>query len=193
MKKKMLFFTVCLLLFAAAIAFAAGGDASDPLASLSYLTGSFTSSVDARVNEKLDASDAALLENTDAATPGDSAATWQETRLKSADTLIGSTGTSVMVLAGSVSVSFPAGAVVDVTAGAAVSSGASLTANHRYLVAEDTSALFTVMSKTAVLDYQGPYVIGCSDSTDYNAMAAALKTLHLFKGSFTGWPVFTLL
>ena len=40
---------------------AAGGDASDPLASLSYLTGVFTKTVDAQIDEKLDASDAALL------------------------------------------------------------------------------------------------------------------------------------
>ncbi|SFQ03743.1 S-layer homology domain-containing protein [Oscillibacter sp. PC13] len=169
-------------------AYAAGGDASDPLASLSYLNGSFSSMVDTRVTQKLDASDAALLENgTLSDTADSSTSTWTEIRLKASDMLTGSTGTNVLVLAGSVQVSFSSGAVVDVTTGTAISSGSILTANHRYLVAEDTSAVFTVLSKTAVVDYQGPYGFSYSDSTDYNAMAAALKTMHLFKGSFTGY------
>lgn len=186
MKKKTLILTACLLLALGAIALAAGGNASDPLASLSYLTGTFTNTVDARVDQKLDASDAVLLEGVETGSLGDSAATWRETRLKTGDALIGSTGTNVMVLAGQVNVSFT-GAVVDVTTGSPVSSGATLAANHRYLVAEDTSAFFTVTGKTAVVDYQGPYSFTYSSATDYNAMAAALKTLHLFQGSFTGY------
>ena len=120
-------------------------------------------------------------------TGGASAAVWQETRLKEGDILTGTTGTGVLVLAGSVQVSFPAGTVVDVSTGAAVPSGTVLTANHRYLVAEDTTALFAAASKTAVVDYQGPYAFSYSHTTDYNAIAAALKTMHLFQGSFTGY------
>ena len=79
------------------------------------------------------------------------------------------------------------GTVVDVTTGTTVSSGAALTKNHRYMVAEDTEAAFTVTSKTAVVDYQGIYTFSDSNAVDYNAMAAALKGLHLFKGTFTGY------
>ena len=68
-----------------------------------------------------------------------------------------------------------------------VPSGSELVPNHRYLVAEDTSAEFIVTSRTAVMDYQGSYRFMESDAVDYNAMAAALKMLHLFKGSFTGY------
>ena len=93
----------------------------------------------------------------------------------------------MLVLAGSGRVTFTGGAVVDVTTGTTVSSGTSLSVNHRYLVAEDTTAAFTVTSKTAVVDYQGPYAFRYSGTTDYNAMAAALKTMHLFQGSFTGY------
>ena len=46
-------------------------------------------------------------------------------------------------------------------------------------------ATFTVTAKTAVVDHQGGTFM-YSGATDYNAMAAALKTMHLFKGSFTG-------
>ena len=76
--------------------------------------------------------------------------------------------------------------MVDATAGTVAPSGTFLQANHRYIVAENTSAAFTITSKTAVLDHQGGS-LAYSNAIDYNAMAAALKTMHLFKGSFTGY------
>lgn len=190
MKKRSLLISVCVLACAAMIyAVAAGGDASDPLASLSHLNGPFTAAADAKIEEKLNASDAALVKGAEGGTlpVSNSAATWAETRLKAGDSLHGSTGTNVLVLAGSVQVTFPAGAVIDVSAGTPIASGGALVANHRYLVAEDTAAAFIVTSKTAVVDYQGGYQFALSSETDYNAIAAALKTLHLFKGSFTGY------
>ena len=186
MKNKTLLITLCLLLSAAVISAFAAGDAGDPLVSLSYLNGAFTSAVDKRVTEKLDASDAALASGGDASAAL-TAATWTESRLKARDVLVGSTGTNVLVLAGGVQVAFPVGAVVDVSTGTAVPSGTALLIDHRYLVAEDTQALFSVTSKTAVVDYQGSYAFSFSDATDYNAIAGALKTMHLFKGSFTGY------
>ena len=187
-KKRFLLPVLCLLIPLALMvsALAAGGDLSDPLSSLSYLTGIFTDTVDKRVDEKLNASDQALLSGNLEAVSGSSTATWTETRLKEGDVLTGSTGTSVLVLAGGARVTF-SGAVVDVTTGTAVTSGSALAVNHRYLVAENTTADFTVTSKTAVVDYQGPYAFRYSNATDYNAIAAALKTLNLFKGSFTGY------
>ena len=187
-KKRFLLPVLCLLIPLALMvsALAAGGDLSDPLASLSYLTGIFTDTVDKRVDEKLNASDQALLSGNLEAVSGSSTATWTETRLKEGDVLTGSTGTSVLVLAGGARVTF-SGAVVDVTTGTAVTSGSALAVNHRYLVAENTTADFTVTSKTAVVDYQGPNAFRYSNATDYNAIAAALKTLNLFKGSFTGY------
>ena len=165
----------------------AAGDAGDPLASLSYLTGIFTERIDRETDRKLDASDEKLLSGSGGESGTASAAVWSETRLKQSDILLGKTGTGVMVLAGQVTVSYPMGAVVDVSTGAEVPSGQLLAANHRYLVAEDTPAVFAVTSKTAVVDYQGPFEFQYSDCTDYNAMASALKTLHLFRGSFTGY------
>lgn len=131
----------------------AGGSLSDPLASLSYLTGIFTDTINKQVEEKLDDSDEELLSGDWETSSGSSAATWAETRMKEGDILTGTTGTSVLVLAGSANVVF-SGTVVDVTTGAAVPNGSALTVNHRYLVAEDTTADFMVTSKTAVVDYQ---------------------------------------
>ena len=187
MKKKLILLLVCLLLGSAAISALAAGDAGDPLVSLSYLTGTFTSAVDKQVNDKLDASDALIVSGQGDVTGSSIAATWTERRLKAQDVLLGTTGTNVLVLAGSVQVSFSSGAVVDVTTGSSISSGAVLAVDHRYMVAEDTMALFSVTSKTAVVDYQGSYTFSYSDATDYNAIAGALRTMHLFKGSFTGY------
>lgn len=180
----LLFLLTSLMIVTAALA--AGGDASDPLASLSYVTGAFQSKVDAAVEQKLDTSDALLLQQTDTKLSG-GAAVLTETRLKSGDVLSGSTGMDCMVLAGNVKVVFSSGTVVDVTDGKEVASGTVLTAHHKYLVAEDTAAAFTVTSQTAVINYEGPCSFTYSSSTDYNAMASALKQMNLFKGSYTGY------
>ena len=187
MKKR--FLPLCLGAGLAAIvwAAAAGGGADDPLASLSYLNGTFTVAVDKRVDTALDASDALLRERAENGETAGSAALWQEVRLKEGDALQGVTGTGALLLAGSAQVIYASGAVVDVTTGTIVTSGSALTASHRYLVAEETTAVFTVTSKTAVVDYQGPYAFSYSTNTDYNAIAVALKTMHLFQGSFTGY------
>lgn len=186
-KKLLILIPLCLALFAAVWGFAAG-DASDPLASLSYLEGTFSDAVDSRVEEKLNASDAALLSGTDTGTavPSGAGFVWAEDRLKQGDVLYGTTGVTVMLLAGQGNVTYPSGAVVDATDGKAVPSGTTLQINHRYIVAEDTTAGFTVTSKTAVVEHEGG-TFTYSAETDYNAMAAALKTMHLFKGSFTGY------
>ena len=91
----------------------------------------------------------------------------------------------VLVLAGGMQVTYSAGTVVDVTTGTTVSSGAALTKNHRYMVAEDTEAAFTVTSKTAVVDYQGIYTFSDSNAVDYNAMAAALIVKALGRRTYS--------
>ena len=189
MRRKGLFLLSLLLAAAAGWALAAG-DAADPLASLSYLQGTFTAQVDAEVERRLDQSSADAQGQGGAAqqTAGGEALSWTEVRLKAADDVVCSTGSSVLLLAGEAYVSYPSGgAVVDVTAGAEVPSGTILTVNHRYMAAEDTAAHFIVTSKTAVLDYQGAAAFAYSGAVDYNACAAALKSLHLFQGSFTGY------
>ena len=188
MKRKGIFLLPLCLAAAAAVWAVAAGDAADPLASLSYLQGTFSGQVDAAVERKLDESDAQLRNQGGAVQqPADGVSSWTEVRLKAADTLSASTGSSVLLLAGTGTVSYSYGAVVDVTAGAEVPSGTLMAANHRYMAAEDTEASFIITSKTAVLDYQGAVQLAYSGQTDYNAMAGALKALHLFKGSFTGY------
>ena len=187
MRKKILILLPLCLLAAAVMWASAAGDAADPLASLSYLNGAFTNKVDAAVDSRLERaglSDAGGSGGT--AAPG-GALGWTETRLKRDDFLRTVTGDGVLLLAGAGQVSYGSGAVVDVTDGAVIPSGESLKVRHRYLVAEDTAADFVVTSKTAVVDWQGTPVFQTSTAVDYNAMAAALKAMHLFQGSYTGY------
>ena len=188
MIKRLLFLALtCMIL--AGVVLAVGGSSSDPLVSLSYLSDTFKSSAEESIEKKLNASDKELLnEIKDKGTLVQSVATWSEVRLKQGDLLRGPTGTNALLLAGSAQIVFDSGTVVDVTTGTEVPSGSSMAVNHRYMVAEDTVAMFLITSRTAVLDYQGPYEFEFSKNTvDYNAMAAALKELNLFKGSFTGY------
>ena len=100
MKKKILLLLPFFLLLLAAVWGLAAGDAGDPLVSLSYLEGTFTDAVNSRVDQKLDASDAALLSGAELSVPSGDTSSWAESRLKQADALMGPTGVSVMLLAG---------------------------------------------------------------------------------------------
>ena len=171
--------TVCLGMIAAV---AAGGSSSDPLVSLSYLTGTFQSAIDSKTDAKLDASDAAITSAV-TGTNGTSSSTATQLRLKSGDSAVCTEGTGFCVLAGSVSTSFSAGALVDITSGSELASGKTLTAMHQYLVAENTSATFTVSGSSAVVEYSGTPAFSYSTSPDVNAMSAALKSLTLFHGN----------
>ena len=166
MKKTAFLASILALAVLATLAFAAPGDGSDPLISLKYLQSTFRTKVDAAVDGKLDESDKAAyaqaesalratIAAAEASAGGNVAETFTEKRLKQGDILSGATGLQVIVLAGDVSVQFSSGALVDVTSGSEVQSGALLAANHRYLVAEDTSAQFTAAGKTAVVTYCG--------------------------------------
>lgn len=185
-KKLLVLFPLCLMA-AAVVWAAAAGDASDPLASLSYLSGVFSNKVDAAVDARLDSAAGLLPQGGGSFEAAGSAASWAERRLKRDDIIQAATGDGVLLLAGSGQVSYSSGAVVDVTEGTVLPSGGSLAVRHRYLVAEDTAANFVVTSKTAVADWQGGCTFLESTSTDYNAMAAALKAMHLFQGSSTGY------
>lgn len=175
---------------------ATGGSGNDPIISLSYLEGLFSDSIDEQITEKEKAAEQSMKNEAErqlsllsSRSPSDMncATTWEETRLKEGDTLIGTTGTNALLLAGSGQITDISGTVVDVTTGQELGKSTPMLCNHRYMVGEDSTALFQIDGKTAVLDYQGYYDFSYSDTVDYNAIATALKTLHLFKGSYTGY------
>lgn len=183
-KKIALLLPLCLLL--AAVWVFAAGDAADPLASLSYLQGTFMNKVDAAVDARLNG---AVFQGNSTTTTAPSAfgPSWAETQLKQGDLLLGSAGDCVLILAGDCRLDCPFGTVVDATTGTEAPNGATLTPRHRYIVAEDTTAGFTVTGKTAVVDYEGSCTLNYSNATDYYALASALKSLRLFQGSGVGY------
>lgn len=166
---------------------AAGGTQGDPLISLSYLTGAFTQSLDEAVSTRLDTSDEAIRTAAGQAPSlpaGPSGL--EEHTLKEGDILSGATGLVVVPLGGGIRLDVSGGAVVDVTAGEEVLPGHLLPANHRYIVAENAQADFTVTTPAAVLSYEGSGVLTRSLSIDYYAAACALREAGLFQGSGSG-------
>lgn len=190
LKRVLILIPLCILLAAMVSGVAAGG-ADDPLVTLSYLTGTFSKEFNAQLEQKLNDSDSALLKNMNSEVEGDAnqgtALNWAEQRVKKGDILIASQGTNVMILAGVVRVDVVDGTVVNATTGEEVRSGSLLDLRNRYIVAEDTTAFFEVISRTAVMDYLGSYLFVYSAETDYTAISNALKSLGLFKGSNTGY------
>ena len=83
-------------------------------------------------------------------------ATLQARSWSQGDTVDLYTGSGALMLGGVASVTH-SGALIDVTTGGEVPSGSRLTANHRYLVGEDTLAQITVLSGAAQMGVQGSY------------------------------------
>lgn len=185
MKRKIPFFLLGIACAGLVVfALASSGGSSDPLISLSYLKGDYSARINAAADSRLDVSDKTI--STDVA--GTKSNTdWTDIRLKQADTLSGSTGLNIMLLAGSAKLNITSGAIVDVTVGKPVTSGTMLASCHRYLAAENASVKISVTSKTAVFHYQGTAKFTKSAEPDYNAMADALKSMHLFQGTYTGY------
>lgn len=154
-------------------ALASGGEAADPLISLSYLEESFSPALEEAVGARLDAA---------AKGPRD-ALSFGSTTLKEGDALSGSTGMIFTPLSGEVQVS--GGTVVDVTEGREAEAGLLLR-GHRYLVAENAAAVFTVESPAAAVVWEGRADFTPSDKPDYYAIAKALRELELFRGTGSG-------
>ncbi len=199
MKKRTLLISFVLAVsLLACFALAAGGDAGDPLISLNFLNGAFTKTAEEKLDAAVDqaAQDAlgsakaewtSAVARAEASAGSDYAAKWTEASLKQDDILSGTMGLQVIPYTRGITVRFSSGAVIDLTDGRELASGEALTSGHRYLTAEDTTALFTVSGKTAVVSYCGSYHITLSEQPDYNAMAAALRLLSLFRGTDTAY------
>ncbi len=198
--KKSLTATTLLLALALcfAVAFAAGGDADDPLISLSYLEGLFKQETDSVIDFTLESADEKLQQDTQqwledmaedamAAAGQNFAEVAQQVTLNEGDALSGSSGLYVAAHAGEILACINFGTVLDVTTGTEVANGSSLTVNHRYIVAENSSADFIAASPTAILSYQGNYTHTTDETTiDYYGIALALRELGLFRGSGSG-------
>ena len=115
------------------------------------------------------------------------AASITDFRFKRGDVVRLPAGSGLLLLAGSGTVSYSGGSVVDITVGQTVASGTALTARHRVLAAENTTAAVTITSDTAVLGVEGFYTVSSGAGLDYNALADALKQMGLFQGTGTAY------
>ena len=88
-----------------------------------------------------------------------------------------STGSGVLMLEGAASVTH-SGACIDVTTGAEVPSGGRLTANHRYLVGEDTLARITVLSGAAQIGVIGLAQVGSRGVDGHGHIGAGIAVGH---------------
>lgn len=193
-----------LLLAGCVAAVAAGGSSSDPLLTQSYLTNTYIPETVEQADKEIQSGlgkvyDDALNElkaqaelyqaraNALAGEGGGYAASFTEQRFKRGDVINLDTGSSGMLLAGSASISYASGGVVDMTTAADVASGTAMAVRHRYLSAENTLCQVTITSDTAVLAPQGFYSVVKSSATDYNELADALKEMGLFKGGDTAY------
>ena len=195
-------FTVASILLALALcfvaAFAAGGDADDPLLSLSYLEGIFKQDTENTIDAVLDSADEQLLDDAQQmlgemafgslTTAGkDFASVAKDVIMNESDRLNASSGLSLITYAGDIVVDITVGTVLDVTTGEEIPDGTILSTNHRYIVAENSVANFIVTSPIAILSYQGHYSYTPNeDAVDYYGIALALRELGLFRGSGSG-------
>ena len=187
-------------LLCASVALAVGGSAEDPLISKSYIDGEYTTQTLAKAEERITQSHDALYQeaaaglktvyDTYAARVGGGTGTYHsaftDLRVKEGDQIQVSTGSGFLLLAGSADLSCTGNKTIDLSSGWEKGTGA-LETGRRYLVSEDTVATLTVTSPTAVLSLEGYHTLTESSSTDYNALAGALRTLGLFQGSGTGY------
>ena len=185
-----------------AVTIAVGGTAGDPMLSKSYIDGAYTVQTISKAEEKItlrhdtlyqSAEETLKAKNDDYLTRGGLVtgdgtyqAAFSDLRVKEGDTVRIETGSGFLLLAGDVELSCTGNKTIDLSTGWEKGNGA-LTAGRRYLVVEDTVAVLTVTSPTAVLSLEGYYTLTESSATDYNALADGLKALGLFKGSDTGY------
>lgn len=203
MKKLAALLLAALILVGGYAAIAAGGSSSDPLVSQSYITNTYIPSVVKQAGERIDSTTGKTYD--DAATRlkaqadlhlakagalsggGGYAAVFTEQRFKRGDVLTVDTGSELMLLAGTATIAYDSGAVIDVTTGTVVPSGTAMTSQRPYMAAENTVLRATITSDTAVLAPQGYYALTSSGETDYNQLAGALKAMGLFKGTGTAY------
>jgi|GEM_PF-6353539 len=165
MKRTVAAILITLLLICLTSAVAAGGTASDPLISRSYIDDTYIPKMladgQARIDTELGTvynAAAAELETRYArfaALAGGDAYAYASgftplyTSLDSTVSLL--PGSSLICLQGGASIRVAAGTVLDVSAGSTVDSGAALVQGHRYFCAEETAAVVTGASTGSML------------------------------------------
>jgi hypothetical protein len=170
--KKKLVLTLMLgaVLFSGAVALAIGGSLKDPLISLEYLTGTYQSSLQAKLDKQINDAYAQSYEEAEkkllsavdqyrGQSGGDSdawsyAAQFSLQKRSLGDTVLLSSGSSLLFWEGAATARVQNGELIDVTNGTSAST-LELNAGTRYLVGEDATLTITIESDAATLATKG--------------------------------------
>jgi hypothetical protein len=159
----------CVVLIGAYSALAAGGDQTDPLVTLSYLTQVVTPQLLEKVDQQVAANEKTLTDQVNTAIDGytqqveqalaqsgGGRGSYVSVSLSAGQTLSPAAGCEILLCSGAVKLS--AGTLLDTTAGSSLSAGGSLGANHLY-VATQAGAGVAASSGSALL-VRGGYTVG---------------------------------
>ncbi len=155
-KKHIIAFAVAIFLLigaSSAIASTTAGTASDPLISLQYITNTYISNIISKGR--------GLIESALSNGGGSSTGSFSQASLQNGGTVTLHLGGSVILNSGSASLSITSGTVINVTRGEEAKSG-PLNRYERYMAVEDTTAVVTATSASAIA-YDGDAVIGTGD------------------------------
>lgn len=154
---------VCFL-FTAAYAANAGGQ-SDPLVTLSYLNGTFTSQVKTMVDQAVNERQAQMEKSLNDILAGHSGGgsspggVFAVVTLSQGQTLVGNVGCEVMLRVGSAVCGSPDSVgLIDTTSGGVLAGGQALVTNHLYMVTINPRSV-TATSGTVKVLTRGPYSI----------------------------------
>lgn len=216
--------TIAFLCLFAAISFAvftdlfAGGDASDPLVTLSYVRKIYTAAVEQnassrasalltqkgrelqtvideritrRVAEKMAGAVVRAIGLNGSSDAGvvDSSRAWRVLTLSQGDVVSGPAGAGVMLLDGSAATSGSA-ELIDITHGRALAVGVAAAPNTYYMVSQAQNAGLRITSERATVSVKdGAAVTHASDGALYEDEANRLNAIGLFRGSNRGYEL----
>lgn len=162
---------VCVVAVAGISAAATGGDQTDPLVTLSYLTQVFKPEVMEMVDDQVAANEAALTTKLDAAINdyslqmeqaltqgGGSSSSYIVASLAAGQILLPEAGSEVLLCSGTANVALDSASVLfDTTAGSSLDKGGSLKTNHLYVVPLSGGGI--TASADCVMLVRGEYIV----------------------------------
>lgn len=136
--KVVLIFTLIMMAVSAIVAFAAPGDSSDPLITLSYITETLVPEIDAKIDQEVIKKVDEAMDNHHSNEGGSSS--FVLVNVKANQKIIGDEGTEFVVRAGEGTIlATQNGGVADLTSGVDLPSGTAIPLNHHLLSPRDDS------------------------------------------------------
>lgn len=205
----------CILLFQ--LSFAAGGDSSDPVVTLSHLNNIIANAIEeivaAKVNYKIPTSDVELETRKTEALEGISEAGLIRAaadrvleslqtqgkyfyntrgmtliRLQRDEVISGTAGTQLFLRQGSAKV--VTAPLINLTAGTAAAKDGAVAQNTRYMLQGRDGSGFQITSSSAIVGVDGLYrIYSVAYRPQYTDLAQALKTMGLVRGGTTGFEL----